>query len=564
MIMQIEGTGWFWFAFVAYLAALGVIGVISTKKTKTIDDFMVANRGIGAILTGLSYGVTYFSTVLLIGCPGVTFMLGQQWMLVTFMNLTFGTFVAFLLLGNRTRKMSEKLGALTLPELIAERYQDDRWIRPVAGIVIGVFMTIYLVSIFNGLSLLLQILFPGVENAYTYAVIICGAITAIYLIIGGSHSAILSDFLESLIMVIGLLGVVIGGVVMAGGLAQMNANIAADLAGSAGTAGAGGIFASNPEAWFLFPNMVSMTFIGKALVTTFGTYGSPQMATRFFTSKDRRSIRYGMVIACIWVFIVSFSVWFTGAIGRGLVAGGGATQELQAYAQTQAGGSAVPGNWHEYLMPWLLVEKGILPIGFTALFLAAVTAASLTTGEKLILVGSSSIARDFYQKGIAKDKDVSDEKTLRLTRILVAVIVVISVIVALNPPAAILDLCMFSWACLNAFTLVPFVFGLYWRKGTKRAALISGIAALATALFWFFAFYPKWRVPGLPFWPEGSSFVLFSTPWFDVTPGSVHEFIASQCVAIPLFIIISLIDKNKPEKEFLDELFEYVKRDENK
>ncbi|MHA1229187.1 MAG: sodium:solute symporter family transporter [Candidatus Helarchaeota archaeon] len=362
MAYDITSTIWFWVAFAVYLAILAIIGYISHRKTKTITDFLVASRGIGTVLLGLSYGVTYFSAVLLVGCPGLTWLLGNQWTLVTLMNLAFGTFAAFLILGNKSRRMSKKLGALTLPELIAERYQDKKLIRPTAGLVIAVFQTIYLVSIFMGLSTLLQVLFPGVAYAFQIAVILCGVITCLYLIIGGSHSAILSDLVESIIMIVGVVGITIGGIISVGGLANMNANIIADINAQ------GGYFGADPEIWYLFPNIMSMSMIGMAFVTTFGTWGSPQMATRFFTSKDRKSIRYGMVISCIWVFIVSFCAWFNGAVGRGLSPN--STVELQNWA---ASFGATGNEWREYVMPWMLVEQNILPLAFTALFLAAVT-----------------------------------------------------------------------------------------------------------------------------------------------------------------------------------------------
>ncbi len=563
MALNPADTAWFWVAFVGYIVILALIGVYSKKKTKNIQDFMVANRGIGAVLTGLSYGVTYFSAVLLIGCPGLTWMLGSQWVFVTLLNLSLGTVAAFLILGNRTRKMAEKLGALTLPELIAERYQDEKLIRPVSGIVIAVFNTIYLVSIFTGLSILLQVLFPGLDSAYYIAVIVCGAITASYLIIGGSHSAILSDLIESIIMLVGLLTITIGGVVVAGGMAGLNANIFTDISASAGLPAGANLYAKDPEAWLLFPNALSMAMLGMALVTTFGTWGSPQMATRFFTAKDKRSLKYGMAIAAVWVFVVSFCSWFAGYVGRGQPVPGGATADLQNFAVTYSGASSVPKNWYEYVMPWLIAgDHAVLPVAFAALFLAAVTAASLTTGEKLILVASGSVARDCYQKGIAKNKNISDEQTLKVTRYAIVVIVAIAVIFAMIKPAAVLDLTMFSWASLNAFTLMPFIAGLYWKGGTKRAVMISGITALVVAVFWFVCFNTKWTVPGLPLLPELGAVKWFDTPWFAVTASSIHEFIASQCVAIPMFFIISALDKKKPDKKFLDDLFAYIESDE--
>jgi len=121
---------------------------------------------------------------------------------------------------------------------------------------------------------------------------------------------------------------------------------------------------------------------------------------------------------------------------------------------------------------------------------------------------------------------------------------------------------MFSWAALNAFTLVPYVAGLFWKGGTKKAAFISGIIALCVAIGWFFCFNSKLTVPGLPLLPDIGSIVLVSEP-VKITINSIHEFLVSQAVAIPAFFIISLLDKKKPDKKFLDDLFEYIKEDTN-
>ncbi|MEX2726908.1 MAG: sodium:solute symporter, partial [Candidatus Sigynarchaeum springense] len=407
--------------------------------------------------------------------------------------------------------------------------------------------------------------------AYYIAVILCGSVTAIYLIRGGSHSAILSDLMESILMLFGLLTLVISGVVTAGGLGGLNANIMADITLQGGF-GSGGITITSSEAWFLFPNALSMGMIGMGLVTTFGTWGSPQMSTRFFAAKSRKSIRYGMLIAALWVFVVSFCAWFAGYVGRGQyitdVPGGtfiGATKSLQDFAKSLNNGT-LPKNWYEYSMPWMLSESGFMPMWISALFLAGTTAASLTTGEKLVLVASGSVSRDFYQQGVAIKKNVSDEKTLKITRISIVCIIAIAVAIAINPPATVLDLCMFSWASLNAFTLIPFVAGLYWKGGTRRAALLSGIIALSVAILWFVCFYPKWApINGqqiLPLFKPAQLPYLFETPWFKVKPGDIHEFIVSQVVAIPAFFIISWIDKKgKPDREFLTKLFDHIKKD---
>jgi len=542
-------TIWFWIIIVAYLAMLAVFGIISRRKTKTITDFMVASRSIGPVLLALSYGATYFSAVLFIGSPGNTWALGEQWIWITFTNLIFGTFFAFLILGNRTRRMSNKLGAITLPELIAERYQDKRYIRQTSGLILGVFLTIYLVSVFIGMAVLLQVLFPGFAYAFQVAVILCGIVSIAYLVIGGSHGAIMSDLVESIIMLVGVVGIVVGGLVAVGGIAGMNANIVADLANN----GVADAFAADNAAWFIFPNLMSIPMIGMSLVTAFGTWGSPQMSTRFFTSKNRKSVRYGLLIACIWVAVVSFCAWFSGAVARGLSPT--STADLKAWLSLLCGGDpATMAKWTEYVIPWALTNPNtIYPLWFTALFLGSVLAASLTTGEKLIIVGSGSLIRDFWQKGVGRSRNMSDESALKWTRMFIGVIIVVAMLLTFLRPAFILDLCMWAWACLNAFTLVPFIAGLYWKGGTKRAAFLSGVIALAVSILWFFCFYPKWSPGlGLPLIPG-----IFTKTTY------IHEFIISQAVAIPAFFIISFFDKKKPDKTFLEDLFKYVKENTN-
>jgi Na+/proline symporter len=368
-------------------------------------------------------------------------------------------------------------------------------------------------------------------------------------------------------------------------LAGLNANVYADAiaAGSSvyvdpanGLGVSEAFYSANPDLWFLFPNALSMSMIGMALVTTFGTWGSPQMSTRFFATKNRRSIRYGMIISCMWVAVVSFCAWFAGYVGRGQIIGGGATESLKDFAMNMNGlvdPADIPGNWYEYTMPWLIdrfVTQGVIPIWMAAIFLASVTAASLTTGEKLVLVASGSIGRDVYQKGIFKNKNISDEKALKVTRISIVVIVAVAIVLALIQPAAILDLCMFSWASLTAFTLIPFVAGLYWKGGTKKAALISGITAMTIAVIWFVFFDKDWRLAGLPLFPRDNpqglwdfseglgNAMLFEIPSIGLKayPRDIHEFLVSQGVAIPIFFIVSWLDKKgKPEKKFLDEIF---------
>jgi len=513
---------------------------------------MVAGRKIGPLLLGLSFGVTYFSAVMIVGGGQYSWLWGIGVVWVASIDVLIGVFAVFILFGARTKRLGEHFDSMTMPQFISKRYQDPK-LQTFTSIVILIFETIYLVSIYMGLSLLLSVTMADLGDiAYIIAVVICGAITVVYLNVGGSHGAIFTDAAESIIMLVGVLLIFFFGIAAveaAGGfltgLGQVEAYEGLTSGALTTFAGAGGF-----------------GVIGYILVTSFGVWGMPQMITRFYTAEKGRSrtIKWGLVASCAWAFIVAIFAWFNGAIARSLFF----QTDMATYnildAPAVSGASAVP-----YLM------IAVLPPILVGLFMAAIVAASLTTGEKVIMMAASSFSIDVYQKKTG----ASDDKTLKITRITTTIIVVVAVILALLQPATVLALCMFAWAAMAATTLVPYVFGLFWKGGTRKAALWSGVIALIGAILWFVLFRRDaskfWAAFGLTYptiLGDIAGIQLFEFTFGDLHPvtitiGSIHEFIISQVAAVIAFPIISHFTKSsKPSKEFISEIFTVMKTKE--
>ena len=537
MINQGAGVEWlFWVIIVIYLAFLAIAGFYAKKKTKTLEDFMVAGRKIGPLLLGLSFGVTYFSAVMIIGGGQFSWLWGIGVVWVAAIDVLVGVFLVFVLFGTRTKALGEHFESLTVPQFLSKRYQDPQ-IQTFTSVVILFFETIYLVSIYMGLSLLLAVAMPNNPIAYFLAVIICGVITIFYLNIGGAHGAIWTDAAEAVIMLVGVIAIFFFGIYALGGFDAFLVTLAEVEANEAGHGNL-----------TTFPGAGGFGVIGYILVTSFGVWGMPQMISRFYTAEKQKSIKWGLVISCTWAFIVAIFAWFNGAIARAYFwKNDRATYDLIA---ADAGASAVP-----YLM------IAVLPPILIGLFLASITAASLTTGEKVIMVAASGFSIDVYQV----KKNASDERTLYITKITTTVVVIVAVGLALLRPGAVLAICMFAWAAMAATILIPYVFGLFWKGGTSKAVLFSGVAALLVAIFWFLLFRGAraWAAVGLAY-PAALGGVARTVIWgigMRITIGSVHEFIVSQLVAVIAFPIISKLTKgSKPADEFLSNIFDIMKR----
>jgi len=327
----------FWIVLIGYMAVLVVIGIYSKKKTKSVEDYLTAGRSIGPLLLGLSFGVTYFSSVLIIGGGGLAFFWGLASVWIAAIDVLVGVVLVFLFFGRRTKILSDKCKALTISQLIGYRYQDKNY-QAFSGAVVMFFEMIYMVSMYVGLSKLLILLVPSdwsaaaVDNAYVIAVSLCAIITVVYLTAGGSFGAIYSDAFESVIMIVGVVVIAIYGLIAVGGLDGMISGL--DIGETIGA-----IVNPDTSGTFLIPfkdgslttfiGFGGMGILGYILVTSFGQWGMPQALTRFFTSKSKKAVKYAAGIAALWACVCAFFAWFNGALAGSYWFLGSASYQIQ-------------------------------------------------------------------------------------------------------------------------------------------------------------------------------------------------------------------------------------------
>jgi solute:Na+ symporter, SSS family len=434
-------------SLVIFLGVMVVIGFWGMKKTANLNDFFLGGRTIGPWFSAFAYGTTYFSAVLFIGFAGKLgwgFGLNALWVAVG--NAVFGSLLAWLVLGRRTRRMTQNLDVMTMPEFLQERY-GGTYIKFITAAIVFVFLLPYSASVFKGLGHLFEANF---HISYELALLIMVGITGIYLVLGGYFAITLTDFIQGIIMLVGSLAMVAILIGKGGGLGNVIATIIEKYPQHVP-------LAKQPNMLMLF----SLVFM-----TSFGTWGMPQMVQKFYAIKDEKVIVRAAWATFVFAVVITFAAYFTGAMAHIFY------DKIPIVAGKPAFDRIIPG---------LLTTQ--LPEALMALILLLVLSASMSTLSSLVLVSASTVAIDMYKGHI--NPNISKTRSLAMMRFLSGVFVVISYFIARHEFALIVTLMSLSWGAIAGSFMAPFLYGLYWKR-TSRAGAVAGMASgliLAVGLF---------------------------------------------------------------------------------
>lgn len=433
-----------------FLAVMIGVGVYTRKQASSVDGFVLGGRSVGPWLTAFAFGTSYFSAVVFVGYAGQfgwRYGLSSTWIGVG--NAIIGSLLAWILLGRRTKLMTQHIESRTMPDFFGTRYADQG-LRVVASIIAFVFLIPYTAGVYKGISTLFEM---GFGIPYEYCVIIMAVLTAVYVILGGYKATAMNDFIQGIIMLFGIVAVIIAVLAAQGGLSEAVGKLAA-LPADASPETNGGF-----ATWF-GPDPSGL--LGVVILTSLGTMGLPQMVGKFYSITDESAIKRGTVISTIFAFIVAGGCYFLGGFGR-------------LYEPVVANGKIA----YDSIVPAMLVT---LPDALIALVVLLVLSASMSTLASLVLTSSSTMTLDL----IYRDKksapgeveegtidDIVSEKIERrkvvVMRVLIVFFIVISLMIALNPPTFIAQLMGISWGALAGAFLAPFMLGLYWRGVTTTS-----------------------------------------------------------------------------------------------
>ena len=448
---------------VIYAVVMVGIGVLTSKKTKSVNDFVFGGNKIGPWMTAFGFGTTYFSAVVFIGYAGQfgwSYGVSAAWIGIG--NALIGATIAWAVLGKRTRLMTKHLEAKSMPDFFMKRYGSSS-LKTVAAIIVFIFMIPYTASVYNGLSRLFAMAFDLGENGYEYVMVAMALLSAVYVVLGGYGATAVNDFIQGMIMLIGIASIVISVLRVNGGLGG-SIDLLASVKDSAIPDGSlSTLFGPDPVNLF-----------GVVVLTSLGTWGLPQMVHKFYAIRDEKDIKRGLIISTFFCLVVSGGCYLLGGFTRLF----NTTESGQGVGENVIQKLSNGKLEFDAMVPAMLQKA--LPSLLIGLVVVLVLSASLSTLSALVLTSSTTMTHDLIRPAM-KGK-MNDKKEFITMRVLILVFLAISVLIAMNKNAAITSLMSYSWGALSGAFLGPFLWGLYGKKTTKAAVWTSFVLGIVLTM----------------------------------------------------------------------------------
>ena len=522
-----------------YLMATGYLGWLGWKGTRTASDFLLAGRGAHPVIMAISYGATFISTSAIVGFGGVAGLFGMSLLWLTFLNIAVGIFLAFVVLGEPTRRIGHHLGAHTFPELLGLRYQSPG-IQVFAGGLLFLFMPLYIAAVMTGGSVFAASQF-GID--FEVALLIFSLVTAAYVIPGGLKAVMYTDTLQGLIMMLGMVFLLWFTYSSLGGVSEAHRALTgmADLVpaplkemGHRGWT-AMPAFGWGDKGYDLWWTVVSAIILGVGI----GVLAQPQLIVRFMTVRSRRELDRAVPTGAVFILLMVGTPYLIGSLSNawflqhGPLLSGRAVQVIDAStdrALVQLMKEASPGRWAPVvnaktgkpaLAPMQIAERApaldmdgrpfervggrapvavyakgqadqIVPLYITAalprwfgllFFLTLLSAAMSTLSSQFHTLGTA-VGHDLY--GRLAGKGAGGQPSLLVVRLAIVAGLLISVTLAytVRDEYVIARFTAIFFGLCAATFLPAYVGGLFSRRITRAGALASMLVGFGASLFW--------------------------------------------------------------------------------
>lgn len=446
---------------VIYVSILLIIGLVASRRVKSMSDFYVGGKKIGYWAVAFSARATGESGWLLIGLTGMGALSGLSayWVVV---GEVLGVAISWWFMAKRFKRRSDEYNAITIPDYLESHFKTTKkTLRTLSATILSVFVIIYVSSQIDVTGKAFESM---MDVNYYWGAIIGFVIVLTYIFIGGFVAAVWSDLFQGVLMFFGL--VLLPIVVYfsidlpADGITASLAQIDPSLTN---------IWGTSDDVWMNVATMLGFAMIG------LGFLGSPQVYVRFMSINKIEEIDKGKWVAVIFTLLTDAAAVTIGILGRIVFTSAGEDPE----SILGVGGEDVLSMMTESFLPFILI----------AIYVAIVLSAIMSTIDSLLVIASSAITRDFYQK-IFKPH-LKDEELTKISRIVTLAMAIIALIIAMiiaviSPNHTVFWLIIFGWSGIAATFCPVIILSLFWKGFSEKGAIAAMITGFLCVPFFKF------------------------------------------------------------------------------
>ncbi|GAA0257022.1 sodium:solute symporter family transporter [Haladaptatus pallidirubidus] len=422
------------------------IGIVAARFQTDQEEYFAAGRRGGIFVIALSMFASIQSGWGMIGVTGTGSVIGVEYLILVAVGTPLGFVLSYWLLGRKMRMLGELRDAITAPDAMYHRFQDER-VRLLGAISVLLGSMGYLAAQYAALGIIGALILP--VNFFE-ALLIGLAIVGFYTVIGGMLAAIWSDAVQGVMMIVGSLlssYYIITG--FPGGVSGMISSIS-----------------TSQPAFFDF-TLLGMDGLGalglvlSVVVIQLTVPGQPHATTKFYMIKDVSLLRWGALITAA-SYMLTALYWVAAPFVR---------------AGIIEGTIPDPGN-PDATLPLALVE--FAPDIVVAFVLTAVIAAIMSTSNGFLNMSSAAVVHDYFIG--YRDKDLSDRQQVLYGRITTVAILIAAGVLAATFPGLIFVLGAAGWAIFAAVIFPCVAIAYNWKGATTEGALWGGGLGLGLTL----------------------------------------------------------------------------------
>ena len=438
-------------AFVTYLAGVFVLAVLAYRLQKRrgfLKEYYLSGRALGPWALAFTFAATSASAGSFMGFPSLIYRYG--WILGLWIaGYVVVPLVGMGVIGKRLNQVARRLGSITIPDLLRDRYRSAK-LGVLSSLVIIIFQSAFMLAQFKAGGLIMHTLFG---LSYEQGLLIFALSVVLYTSFGGFRAVVWTDVMQGVVMLAGILIMVPLALKASGGLGAATSTLFEQDPGLVHVPGPevdGGAF---------LPLGLAISFFS---IWTVAGMSQPSSMVRLIAFRDSRTLARALLLVCIYFSLVYIPLVVIFTISRTILP---------------------PLEMSDQVMP--LMATRIAPPLLAGVLIAAPYAAVMSSVDSFLLLVSSSCARDIYQRVF--NPEASEITMRRISHATTATVGCVVLLLALKPPELLQYVIVFASSGLAAGFLAPVAMGLFWRRATAQGAIAAMLSGAGTVILLYSA-----------------------------------------------------------------------------